>query len=145
MRNINIIIIMMSLCFGGCDCGGKRIDRKYVIENNTVHKIKMDVYLGGSFRYSKEKSGRGVIQEVMGTNDKGKTLAAFIALRGDSVVIVFDDTKRIIYYQTYSLPMFRELPDNKRNILDDSTYAHESNTLYRYTFTEEDYNNAADL
>lgn len=145
MRNINIIIIMMSLCFGGCECGRKVIDRKYVFENNTDHKIKMDVYQYDRFYYSKEKNGKGIIHESMSDDGTGKMIAAYKALNSDSIIIYFDEIKRIIYYQANSFPIFRGIPNNKRNILNDSSYTHESNKLYRYTFTEEDYNNAANF
>ena len=132
----------MSLFFGNCECGRKVTNRKYVIENNTNHKIKIDFYQYNRFKLFKEKIGKGVIHEGMSNDGTGKMIAAFFAFRTDSLVIVFNDNKRQIYYMD---PIFKSLPVSKRNILNDSSYTHESNKLYRYSFTEEDYNNAEDL
>lgn len=145
MKNINIIIIILSLFFGNCECGRKRVERKYVIENNTNHKIKINVYQYNRFNYSKEKMGKGIIHEGMSNDGTGKMIAAYKALQADSMIIYFDDDKKIIYFQANSFPIFRGVPNNKRNILNDSSYIRESNTLYTYTFSEEDYNNAVNF
>ncbi len=54
----------------------------------------------------------------------------------DSLVIIFDDSKVRIYAS-------QELAtDTTRNLLFNEAYMVNDNKLYRYVFTEEDYNNA---
>ena len=103
----------MSLLLGSCERRRKRADRKYVIQNNTNHQLKMDVYQYDIFRYSREKIGSGILHEDMSSDDgMGKMISAYDALKSDSIVIYFNDNKRLIYYQANSFPVFRGIPNN---------------------------------
>ncbi len=72
----------------------------------------------------------------------GKSLSPTFYGFSDSIVVVYDTKKIQIYYLNNG---FQSQPHIIKHVLNDDSYVIESNELYRYTFTEEDYENAEDL
>jgi hypothetical protein len=93
------------------------------------------------------KKGEGLLKEGF-ADDGGQAdnIDPITAFDSDSVVITFDNEKRQIYYLSIITFGFESVPKNQdRNIFDESTYLIENIELYRFIFTEEDYENAEKL
>jgi hypothetical protein len=136
----NLIIISLCCLFQACVQHGDRTKRKYILENGTERNVKIDFYEKSNHKGSNSRSGKGIIAEGL-SDDLGMDRSLFPAFFGssDSIVVVYDNKKIQIYYLKGSLP------HTSKHLLDNSSYVIESNELYRYTFTEEDYKRANDL
>ena len=140
---MKIIGICMVLCFLQ-NCGTDRVDivkRTYRIENGTSHEIKMELYSYDIFYETRHIIGEGLIFEGSVDNGTGSHLSAGGALGADSIIVVFDNEKK----QTYHGDILTATPPTNRNILSEDAYEVISNELYRFTFTEADYENAEEI
>ncbi|WP_299759147.1 hypothetical protein [uncultured Pontibacter sp.] len=126
-----------------CDRNNDRINRKYVLENGTEHEIKVEFYRFGRQQKTASITGAGLIAEGVSSNDAGKTISAQAAFATDSVIVTFDDEKQQVYTNIVS-SLRKNISPEFRNILVDSSYERESNSLYRFIFIEEDYDKAED-
>lgn len=147
MKKYNFILIsVLFFCFS-CGLQHKRnIERKYVLENKTNKEITIELYINMVKFHSSSINQNGVLLERIVMGSRGKDPTAMWALASDSIIVTFDKKKKQIF-TNISRSYYRNITpsDKTKNILFDDAYKVESNTLYRYTFTEEDYNNAADL
>ncbi len=134
-------VFIQSCC---CDFG-KRTNRKYIIENNTVHEIQVGFYEYSRYLYGDSISGKGVLSEGMASDDgMGRIISASSAFHTDSIIITFNkNDRRQIYY--YKKDQVKSIPSTAKNLLSDSSYFKESDELYRFILTEEDYKNAEEL
>jgi len=143
MKKIAIFLVLF-FC-EGCDRNGDYVKRVYKVENSSGHEITVVAHSlnEGSIYWSRHILTNGVIWEGHSDNGLGREISASRALgKTDSVVVTFDNLKRQIYY--FSNYGAASSPKVFRNIFIDSTYTIESNELYRFIFTEEDYNMAED-
>ena len=123
-----------------CDRQNERIKRKYVLENGTDKELKMDFYSNGFYEDTHDIIGPGIVTEGI-ADDGGMNnfLNPLSAYRTDSVIVIYDNEKQQIYYWDDG---YKAIPPTSRNILSNDLYTIENNELYRFTFTEEDYENA---
>lgn len=149
MKNILYPVLFLFLCFlqAGCDAQGKeKFKRTYVLENGTNHKIELQFFRAGIQQHTYENKhilneygatfSQYVIEDVFGEAD------ASGAYQGpDRLIIVFDNNRKAIIEKNEATYDYM-LTGIDKNILSDEPYTVESNTLYRYVFTEEDYENA---
>ncbi len=143
MRTVKFMGLCLLLCFLQ-NCGTDQIDkitRTYRLENGTEREIRMELYAFGLFLETHHIIGEGLIFEGTTDNDAGKNLSAGGALGADSIVVTFNNEKRQFYYGD----ILTSTPFTDRNILSDESYEVLSNELYRFVFTEEGYENAADI
>ena len=134
-----ITLFFSLLILQSCDLQAPLIKRKYVLENGTERNVKVEFYSSaGVLQFSETINGKGTVLEKTTTNDNGDVLEPVAAFHwSDSAVATFNNEKRI----TYLFSQLGSVPP-PRNILFNSSYVAESNELYRFTFTEEDYENA---
>src|SRR5699024_7679526 len=106
-------------------------------------ELKIDCYAYGIYRDTGFIRGTGIIMEGI-TNDGGldKTLNPTFFGGSDSLIVTFDNKKRQIYYLDDD---YKSIPKTSKNILSNEVYTIESEELYRFIFTEEDYENAEEL
>ncbi|GAA0892882.1 hypothetical protein GCM10009122_25610 [Fulvivirga kasyanovii] len=145
MRTMKIIGICMVLCFLQ-NCGTDRIDiirRAYRLENGTSSEIKIEFYRYGIFKHTQHIIGEGLIFEGSMDNDGGAHLSAGGALGADSIIVVFDNQKKQIYY--HGDIVVTATPPTDRNVLLNEAYEIINDELYRFTFTEADYENAEEI
>jgi hypothetical protein len=142
MKKYLFTIVALMILLNGCDRQIKRVNRKYVIENGTEKEVKIELYKYGNLTYTATIKGRGILYEGISDNDVGKTISAYNALRSDSAIVTFDHLKEDVHMYVYTPGIGNVIIPETRNVFLDSSYFPESNTLYRFTFTEEDYNNA---
>ena len=137
------IMKLMGICLLTCflqNCEDKII-RTYRLENGTEREIRMEFYAYGLFSHTGHIIGEGLIYEGETDNDNGRHLSAGGTLSADSIIVTFDNEKRQLYYGD----ILTSSPFTDRNILSEEPYEVLSNELYRFVFTEEDYENAADI
>jgi len=118
-------------------CATKEFNRTYVLENGTNHEISITFYVSGDVKSEHHLTKRRAMMERIAELKRGGT-SAEIAFIADSSVVIIDNV-RIMMSNGFSVK-----PSSSRNILDDREYTIENNELYRFIFTEEDYNNAED-
>ncbi|QDH78082.1 hypothetical protein FKX85_03135 [Echinicola soli] len=135
-----ISVWLLSSCIGTDRL--ERVNRDYELKNGTSHNMKVDFYQMGHHTGTVIISGTGLIRKGMSSNDGGNYISGAEALSMDSVGVTYNDTRRQIYYYSYKDHELLSLPESTRNILDDRVFEVVSNILYRFTFTEEDYQNA---
>lgn len=123
------------------NCETDRVNRTYRLENGTFHEIKMEFYRYGIFQQTRHIIGDGVIFEGYSDNDTGSHLSAGGALGADSIIVVFDNEKKQIYHGD----ILTATPPTNRNILSEDAYEVINNELYRFTFTEADYEIAEEI
>lgn len=134
-------VVLFSFLFSCCECGNERTKRKYVLENGTTRHIKIDFYDLGRFSGSRAKTGQGIIiEEIADDGGMGKSLSPMYLGYSDSIIVYFDNDKRQIYYLNNGLQSQPIVAS--RHILNEGAYIIKSNELYRFVFTEQDYNNA---
>ena len=142
-----VALLVISCMLQACGLNSPRIKRKYTLENGTGREIKMEFFVANDFIKSEIQRGEGIIFE--GLADDGGTnfrIDPRVAFNADSVVIIFDNERKQTYYLSFNPLGFESVPKNQdRNIFDESTYMVENIELYRYIFTEEDYENAEKL
>ena len=142
-----VALLVISFMLQACGLNSPRIKRKYTLENGTNREIQIDFYTENRPVRSVFKKGEGLLKEGF-ADDGGQAdnIDPITAFDSDSVVITFDNEKRQIYYLSIITFGFESVPKNQnRNIFDESTYMIENIELYRYIFTEEDYENAEKL
>lgn len=145
MQNIPIFFLSITLILStlSCDRNKDRINRIYVLENQTQHPITIDFYEYGKFQYTAGSDTPGVIGQGKSTNDAGSTLSANDALDADSAVVFFDTIKKQTYYLENFTP--KSSPSSTHNVFIDEHYEIQNEELYRFRFTEEDYLTADSL
>jgi hypothetical protein len=128
------------------NCGTDQIDRinrHYILENKTNHVLEMDLYLSywpkGSEPSKYYVNGPGILRDGLSDNDAGHVISAFSALGADSVIVTYDGIKRQIYYASHFDGQLHSIPEVQKHLFVEESYEIESETLYRFTFTEEDY------
>jgi hypothetical protein len=140
MKKYFIFLPALILMLSRCDCN-RRVIHKYVLENGTDKEVKIQLYRYGVLGYEKTVKGKDVLFERVIDNDKDAPLIAQLALNADSAIVTFEYLKKQIYTYVYSESGYLVIPQT-RNVFLDSSYTIENIELYRFTFTEEDYNNA---
>ncbi len=138
---MKIIGVCMVLCLLQ-NCASEVTTRTYRLENGTSHEIKMEFYSFGIFQQTRHIIGEGLIFEGSTDNGAGSALSAGGALGADSIIVLFNNEKRQLYY---SDDFVMAIPPTNRNILVGSDYEIINNELYLFTFTEEDYENAEEI
>lgn len=135
---IYLCVLLISVL--SCDRQNDRVKRKYILENGMDKGLKIDFWLDGSYEDSAYIKGIGVVAEGI-ADDLGlsKPLNPTFYGGSDSIIVTYDNAKRQIYYWNDG---FKAIPPTSRNILSNDVYTIENNELYRFTFTEEDYENA---
>ena len=143
MKTIKIIGIGIYLCLLQ-NCTPDKIVSTYRLENGTLHEIKMEFYSNGGYQRTRQIIGQGLIFEGSARSSYGRLsqLSPEAAFGADSIIVIFDHTKIIQYYLLSG--KLTSIPKTNRNTLDDQSYEVLSNELYRFVFTEEDYENAED-
>ena len=128
------------------NCGTDQIDRinrHYILENNTNHVLEMDLYRHawpeGTEPYKFTVNGPGILHDGLSDNDAGHMISAYDALGADSVIVTYDGIKRQIYYVSHLDGLLHSIPEVQKHLFVEESYEIESETLYRFTFTEEDY------
>jgi len=106
-------------------------DRTYVLENKTSYDIKVESFENKKLAESYLLKPNAVFSYYYTSYGSAQ---AYKALAGDSIIVTFDNKKRLIFTNQF-------VPAT-RNIMNNVSYVAESNVLYMFTFTEEDYNNA---
>jgi hypothetical protein len=140
MKQITYIIVA---CFFLNGCGEKVDSRKYIIDNGTAYKIKIELYTQySSVPRSFEKIGIGAVHTAV-MDDEQYEINAPSAFGTDSVVVTYNDLKRQVYW--ISETSFESLPQVTRNLLNDFDYSVLEKGNYIFTFSEEDYENAEKL
>ena len=145
-----IIVLISTFLLHSCCCDyGKKKYRTYVIENGTERAIKMELYLRKRLKSTREIVGKGVLFEGRTDDGVGGHLGAPGALSSDSIVVVFDDERIQIYHRgnvnNGIASGVGSKPKTNRNIYIDSVYTIVNDEYYRFTYTEEDYQNAEEL
>ena len=143
MKYYYLYIVILGVL--ACDLGNEKVKIKYVLENGTNRDIKIDFYKYSFLRGSAEKKSSGLIIEGY-VYDYGRGSAGIrpTYFNGcDSVVVIYDDKKRQIYY--FNKNGFQSQPQTVRNILEEDAYIKENKEMYRFIFTEEDYESAENL
>ncbi len=137
------IYIISLVLFCGCELGNKVKSRRYILENGTNREIKIDCYAYGIYQDTGFIRGTGVIIESI-TDDGGfgKALNPTFYGGSDSIIVTFDNKKRQLYYLDDG---YKAIPNTSNNILNNDAYIIENDELYRFTFTEEDYENAEEI
>ena len=138
-----LIAIAQALLLQSCGLGGKKLQRKYVLENGTNREITVQMYRNNSRYVTYARSGPGHIAEGM-SNDGGggqrRVSADDAFFNPDSAVVTIGDRRQVYRYIEQGGPPL--IIPTVRNILVDSAYTVVSDNLYRFTFTEQDYQNA---
>ncbi|GAA0892880.1 hypothetical protein GCM10009122_25590 [Fulvivirga kasyanovii] len=145
MKKIILMLSVFAFLCQGCTDRFDRINRKYVLYNGTEHEVKVDIYERGKFRSTSSIKGKGVIDEATSSNDAGKSPSVSQAFGMDSVVVTYNNKKRQIYYYSDSTYMSETIPETRHDLLAESVYEVINNELYRFTFTEADYENAEEI
>lgn len=136
------IIYLFVVIFILQNCGEKVERRQYVLDNKTNHTITIHFYSHNRMLHSVTKSGVGNIYSVF-MDDEKHGINAPSAFSADSLVIIYDDKKRQTYW--ISSTAYETSPLSTRSPLNDSDYVIENKVLYRFDFTEEDYENAEEI
>ena len=141
MRFFTLFIATNALILlNSCD-GGKKTFSRYEIVNDTNHKIVLKSYdrLNDNLQKTIQMVSRGdkwESERFQTSEPGGGVLTPDIVLKGDSIRIEFDAERLIIYIGEYS----------ERNILYEENYKiqflNNENSVRRFTFTEQDYENA---
>jgi hypothetical protein len=124
-----------------------KINRIYILENGTEHSIRIDFFEYSMYRYSNTIEGKGILSTGKQSEFEGQgEISALQAFGADSVVIIFNNSKRQIFTYERQRNRFYSIPElTSNNILNDTTYIIENIESFRYIFTDEDYENAEDL
>ena len=136
------IIYLFVVAFFLQNCAGNVERRQYVLENKTNHKITIHFYSHNRKLHSVTKNGAGNIYSVF-MDDEKHGINAPSAFSSDSLIVIYDDKKRQAYW--VSRTTYETSPLSNRSPLNDSNYVIENKTLYRFDFTEEDYENAEEI
>jgi len=143
MKSTSILGLCLIL-LTGCD-SGKKTFAKYEILNDTDNSIRIIVYQSW---ISNEMSSETVTLGVNGDtweSDKFQTsepggqfypIGSDLFLYGDSVLVEFDNQRRSIHKLSNTKANGILLQENYQKIINDEL------TIWRYTFTNEDYDNA---
>ena len=133
MKNLRYFIhCMFLLLVGACE---HSVERTYVIENQSNHSLEVK-FFRSDILTSKIVLNDGDKWETLYSEDMATGVDAARALHADSLTVTFDNM-RILYY---SFPT-----TGNRNLLSNDSYIIESDELYRYIFTEQDYENAEEI
>lgn len=137
-RTLTCLLILIGL-LSSCIDGGEISYTKWEILNQTDYTIKMTVLKNGvqSNTILLQNKGTGWESENLPDGHFNTNYEPiYSALNGDSLIIIFEDQRISYFGKSFS----------KFNILYEENYLiiHESATQYihRYTFTNEDYENA---
>ncbi len=131
------VLLIITVLFASCDAG-KKTYAKYQILNNTQHSVALNIY-----RENKEivlLNDKGDVWESkeFQTSEPGGNFLepnSDFFIFSDSVVVTFDNQRKLIHDKTFKGILHE---NNYERITDDNL------TILRFTFTEEDYNNAED-
>ena len=136
------VIVVLLLYISSCIDGGKKSYSKWEIVNNSGMSILITVYSNGEYQNSININSSadfweteyyissGMSNEFPGITD---------AIGGDSINIVFDENRKSVFIFPHDpLDSFNVLNPNLYSIIHDD----DQHTIYRYTFTEADYENA---
>jgi hypothetical protein len=146
MRNTIIILsIAIVLVFFSCDRMEPYTNVEFVVINNSSHNVELHYFIfmtayssvkDTTFNIPENSEIRIFYEDDMGSSIYGSPLG----LIPDSVYIIFDNTKRIVYKQA-------EIDD--KGILDIENYDEEQvdehNYEFTYTISETDYDNAVEI
>ena len=132
-----IVYIILSLCVF---CFGTRNVpiRIYILENGTEHKIELNFFHGGGLKDSIVLFRKGDIYARSSSVFTSRPVDAFGY--PDSVSITFDNSRKaklIRYYQKYKLEGI-----DKDFLYYKQPYKAINKENYKFTFTEEDFENA---
>ncbi|QDH78081.1 hypothetical protein FKX85_03130 [Echinicola soli] len=138
----DIKIWMSLVVFLLCSCdSGKKIYSSYRIVNNTGYQLEFLIFerTNGTFVRKIElaqNAGEWVSDKFQISEPGGRQIPVKMLLEGDSVRILFNKEKVLVYSEVYS----------DRNILFEENYAKvsidDTHVVRRYNVTEEDYKNA---
>ncbi len=147
------IVFLVPFVFLSCESS---VDHTYIIENNTNHYVEIELYS----RYFDYSTSRTVDEPVLSESivlatkndewikryeeDMATGVSVSIALRADSAVITYDNSK----IQIFTLSNISD-----RNILYDESYTVKNARVKkrthfgtsRYVLTEEDYSSAEEI
>lgn len=145
MKKIILILSVFAFLCQGCTDWYERVNRKYVLYNGTHHEVKVDIYERGKLRSTSSIIGKGVIIEGTSDNDVGNNPNVSDAFGMDSVVVTYNNNKRQFYFYSDSTNTAGTIPETEHDLLAESAYEVINNELYRFTFTEADYENAKEI
>lgn len=146
MKDFKVVISILLGVLTLFGCHGKAELRTYQINNGTPREIRIEFYKSGSLRKVTESIGEGLIHEGTSLNGEGESFSATLALLGaDSIAVIFDNLKSQSYYSDKLTELPTSTPPTDKNIYFEESYEVINNLLYRFTFTEEDYENAEAL
>ena len=141
-----IITLFVSALFNGCDdckdCNSETMTCQQVIKNATIHSSKLMVYKGSNTvnEYTLNSMDSLIIDNKY-PDRTGGSCPPFSS-QADSVVVVFNSTKKVTYYNC----SIKTPCDKVGNILESGSYQEkmEGKNKYRFTFllNDEAYNKA---
>lgn len=148
MKNLKKVCLLLGIvCLQACH--GEIEKRTYQLYNNTDRTIKISFFRTTLFfsdtpiqEYTNE--GESLIYEGNTFQGRGDSYSIEEALNADSIVVFFDNERIQRYHVVQGFEIF-STPPSERNIFSDESYEVINNNLYRFTFTEEDYENAEEL
>jgi len=142
MKTSNYLIISFLLLFSCVpEAGVER--RNYILINNSGKELRIEFYFYNIFKDSKIVNKEGVL-EMLAKESMGRGITPLLAFDADSIIVTYDNEKRQIYTRIVQAN-YQNVNPKLRNILEDATYSIDSEGLYRFTFTEEDYEKAEKL
>lgn len=144
MKTVKWISILLGVIFLQA-CHGDVDKRVYKLENGTNHEVRIELYEFSLFSTTYSSNGVGLIYEGTSIQQEGRReFSAYEALDADSIIVYYDNERFQIYHIDFRADVLSN-PPSERNIFSDEDYEVINNNLYRFTFTEEDYENAEEL
>ena len=147
---MNIIrsIFIISIFYFIFSCDRSPIyDRTYELFNDTSHDISLHFYKRGNKLTNTENT---LLSEKMAfskstLNKRGEATAYEAFENPDSLIIVYDDIKYSKMIHDNFIPVSSTICGIDENLFLDDGYTIINRELFRYTFTEENYQNAKEL
>lgn len=133
---MNRVVFFIGILFLLQSCASKKPQGTFFYQNGTDYKIEMIFYQNGNIEESIILSKKGDEWRRDFLFDHGN-LDPRSHLTGDSIEVKFDDVKSIIYVDSNT--------PSERNIFIRNNYEIVSEEVFRFIFTEEDYDLAVSI
>ncbi len=135
MKNILSISYIIMVLFPILQSCEHSVERTYILENGTNHKLDLELYLNNKMVEFIELHKNGDSWEKFYSEDMATDTDPSTVFGIDSLVVKYDDLK----FKSYSFPSQGKNPFHHEN------YIVVKKHTFKFTFTEEDYENAEEI
>lgn len=143
------LLVLTNLLYASCKCGGT-FKTVSVLTNSSIHAISISPYRYGVIQSNSIILEANSSKEIDLASGRSKgTIWSSPFLLYDSLLVTFDNTKKVIHYGREGVNKNAIFLSSPRNLFNEKSYRKETviedkcylETAFIYTFVEQDYLN----